>query len=157
MDLPLPPMYGEIMVACARGGWAVTEYDGGGFTGTGRHRYTGVVAVRGDLRVQVEWQCAAIGVRPAGPWQHRVSSIAVRHPDHDRADFASPLPRRWYIPATADPHRRCRIHAVYPAVRLLGRDPAVLADIILAEAARQVAAAPRRRRRGQHRRAEDVA
>jgi hypothetical protein len=136
-------MYGEVIAAVAAGEWRLTEYDGAGFSGKIQHRYAGIVAVRGDIRIQVEWQCPAVARRPAGPWQHRGSAIAVRHGGHDPADFARVHPARWLAPATRDTHRRQPVSCVWSVVRLLGRDDDTLAAVILT----LPLARPRRRRR----------
>lgn len=132
-----------MLAACAAREWRqVAEYDGVTFAGDGQYRATGIVAVRGDIRIHVEWAAVTGPRQPGGepellkPWQHRRSEIAIRHPGHDPADFAQVAPRRWFIPGASDGHRRMRIPAVESAIRLLGRDNDTLACVVLEQARR---------------------
>jgi hypothetical protein len=79
-------------------GWAVATTR---TTGLGRHRTAGygpvffhdVRAVRGDVRLTAMWTRPRDLDQPAGRWALDRAIVAVRHADHDPADFARPYPR----------------------------------------------------------------
>lgn len=141
MLLPLPRLYVLILNACVRGEWRANEYEGSALAGKNTYHYTGILAIRGDVRIQIEWECLTIGGVAAGPWDRRLAEAAVRAPEHDPADWRLPWPRRWWFPASRDEQRRCPVSGVYAAVRLLSYpDEALRAAVLEGCASRMLAA-----------------
>lgn len=112
MLLPLPPLYVLVLNACVRGGWTAAEYDGSAAAGGGTWRHTGILASRGDVRIQIEWACLTAGAETGCRWQRRIAEAAV------------PAGR-----AAAD-WCRCPISGTYPTVRLLGYPNEALAAAV---------------------------
>jgi hypothetical protein len=140
MLLPLPGTYALVLNASIRGEWAtITEYEGAGFGPAQSLRYAGILAVRGDVRIQVEWQCLA-----DGRWERRHAEAAVRAAAHDPADWVKPHPLRWYDPASRDADRRCPVSGVHAAVRLLGYPDDALRSAVLARCSGRRALATQR-------------
>jgi hypothetical protein len=126
-------MYGLVLDAAAQGGWAVTEYEGRPVHPQSGRARAGILAVRGDLRIQVEWECDAAG----GRWQRCLAEAAVRDPGHDPADWMLPHPRRWRSPATRDRDRRSPAGGVYPVARLLALPDDALHAAVLGQYGRR--------------------
>lgn len=130
MRLPDPPMCEMVMDACTAGRWTVTRFDGRSFGAAGRTTaYAGLVAVRGDIRIVIEWSCTVMCGR-AGQWRRRYAEIAVRHPAHDPHDFRRPHPLRW-LTGTGDESRRCTIGGAHTVARLLSRPDNALRAVVL--------------------------
>lgn len=131
-----PALYEMVIATCNANRWTVTGYDGAQFGGTAETRYAGIIAVRGDIRIRLEWHRYGPCGGELGEWSKRRAEISVRHPDHDPADYTAVHPSRWTRRATADAPRRWQLTSAFAVMRLASRTDGALAETILAMAAR---------------------
>jgi hypothetical protein len=125
--LTLPPLHHDVLAACRAAGWHAETYEGIAIARHQVFRYAGVIATAGDLRAHAEWRA-----QQPGDWQPGSAELAVRHPAHDRADFARLYPAAWRGPHPALHGRRSRLSGVGSLLQLLEMPPGILAECITA-------------------------